>query len=161
MVLPWYCDGIAVWHKMKRVQLEKKAMLLWWYCTLACGEESGARQESNGIAMVLQYHLNTIAIPYCDGIVLCHVDDRVELYKRAMVLQYHLNTITIPSQHCSLACGEESGARQESDGAAAERRKLTHYTDAPEKGGGGGHSCFVKKYKMRAYQWENDSNTFL
>ena len=22
------------------------------------------------------------------------------------------------------------------------------------------HSCFVKKYKMRAYQWENDFNTF-
>ena len=23
------------------------------------------------------------------------------------------------------------------------------------------HSCFVKKYKMRAVQWENDFNTFL
>ena len=62
MVVQCYGNGFAVWHAPKTVEPDKRAMVLQWYCSLACGSESGARQESDCIAMVWQWYGTGMAV---------------------------------------------------------------------------------------------------
>ena len=100
-----------------KTQLMKRGILYCSCCNRIRGSRYTDRWYWDSITIILWWYYGGIATVlqwYYDGILW-------------YILQWYWDGIAV---------WEDGGARQGRDGAAAERRKLTHYTDAPEKGGG-------------------------